>query len=241
MRIGIVVWMGALILSGCIDESNDFVEPDLISLSLFNDDSDGWILDYADYNEGLEDSMKFSHDYGVLHVNEDIGNVSAIIQKGHATNSDLFMFMKQQVSGLPPNSEYRIVLKVEFSSQLLEEFDAGGATSYGSFLKIGAFTDEPGTKVIPDPESEDLNLVVTDFVINKAHEGSSDIINLGLIEHTEMGADDRIVQAGDNTDNPFFVTTDADGKLWLMVGLDSNAPIYQAIYYTVILSEFKRL
>jgi len=240
MRLGVFILFVTTLFSGCSIDSGDAPGPQLLAVSYFENDAEGWIAEFADYHEGLEDSMKFDFDFGSVNVQNDIGDLSAIVQEGYATNSELFMFVKQQVSGLEPNSRYLVVFNIEFNAQLLEEYTGLLDTLYlGSYLKAGVFTDEPNTKVIPDPENQDLNLVVTDFDIgNAAHEKGTDMMNLGFIEHTKVDQS-PIVLLGDNQDDPIYANSDAEGKLWLAVGIDSNVPIYQAIKYSTIITEFE--
>lgn len=239
MRLGMFILLVIVLFSGCSIDTDDETGPKLLAVSYFENDADGWIAEFAEYHEGLEDSMRFAYDFGSVNV-DGVGDLTVNIQEGFATNSDLFMFIKQQISGLQPNSRYLVVFNVEFNAQLLEEYTGLLDTLYlGSYLKAGVFTEEPLTKVIPDPENKDLNLVVTDFDIGSAaHEAGADMANLGFIEHTMIGAS-PIILLGDNLDEPIYANSDADGKVWLAVGIDSNVPIYQAIKYSTIITEFE--
>jgi hypothetical protein len=231
----------SLFLSGCSLDSGDPTSPGglLIERSFFDEGDEGWIAEFADYPEGLEDSMKLAYRPSPLFVSSSIGSVSAFKQSGYATNSDLFMFLKQQISGLQPNSRYTIIIEVELNSQLLEEY-AGDLDNfeYGSFLKVGAFKTEPKTTIEQDEDNPDVSLVKTDFDKGEDDQGGQDMTMIGRLQYT--GVDEKpIMLNGSNSDFPVYAATDAEGKLWIAVGIDTNVPVYQEVSYTYINATFQ--
>ena len=210
----------------------------LIERSSFDEGTEGWVAEFADYPEGLEDSMKLSSTHSPLYVSEYVGNVSALKQSGYATNSDLFMFVKQEVSGLRPNSRYAIQIEVELSSQLLEEY-AGDIDNpdFGSFLKVGAFKEEPVTILEEDIDNPEQKIVRTDFDKGENDKGGSDMLMIGRLEYTPFG-ETPIMLNGANEDVLLNTVTDSEGKLWIAVGVDTNIPVFQEISYTFIFVQF---
>jgi hypothetical protein len=164
LRIGNVLVLISMVLFGCMGEEAGAPNELLVERSFFDSDEEGWIAEFADYPMGLEDSMKLSFSHSPIYVSESIGSVSAVKQSGYATNSDLFMFIKQQISGLVPNSRYTVKIEVELNTQLVEKYDGNlDNKDYGSFLKVGAFKSEPLTKEIQDTNNPDISIVTTDF------------------------------------------------------------------------------
>ena len=218
----------------------DVKEALLVERSFFDEGAEGWVAEFADYPAGLEDSMKLEFKVSPLYISEAIGNISAIKQSGYATNSDLFMFVKQQISGLQPNSRYTAKIEVELSSQLKEEYKGDLSNhAYGSFLKVGAFKNEPTTTLVQDENIEDISIVRTDFDKGETDDkGGLDMTMLGRLEYTEIDAK-PILMNGSNTDFPIYTATDSEGKLWIAVGVDTNIPVYQEISYTYINVEFQ--
>lgn len=239
--LGSVLVVLSIVLLGCSMESDNISPPSggtLVEYSFFDEGDEGWIAEFADYPEGLEDSMKLEFKPSPLFVSESIGNVSALKQSGHATNSDLFMFVKQQISGLQPNSRYTVNITVELNSQLKEEYtgDLDNA-AYGSFLKVGALKTEPITTIAQDEVNADVSMVETDFDKGENDKGGADMTMIGRLEYTNIGAS-PIILNGSNGDFPIYAATDAEGKLWIAVGVDTNIPVYQEISYTYINAEF---
>jgi len=240
-RFGSVLVLISLFFSGCGVDSGDPISPGglLIERSFFDEGDEGWIAEFADYPEGLEDSMKLEFRPSPLFISQSIGNVSAFKQSGYATNSDLFMFVKQQISGLQPNSRYTIKIEIELNSQLKEEYTGDlDNIEYGSFLKVGAFKSEPNTTIEQDEDNLDISLVKTDFDKGEDDQGGQDMTMIGRLEYT--GIDEKPVMLnGSNSDFPIYVATDAEGKLWIAVGIDTNIPVYQEVSYTYINATFQ--
>jgi hypothetical protein len=240
MRFGSVLILVSIVLFGC-----SLGDPDapsggyLVERSFFDEGDEGWVAEFADYPKGLEDSMRLEFKPSQLFVSESIGNISALKQSGHATNSDLFMFVKQQISGLQPNSRYTVNIVVELNSQLKEEYagDLDNA-AYGSFLKVGAFKTEPVTTLEQDEDNAEVSIVKTDFDKGEDDKGGLDMTMIGRLEYTSLEAS-PILLNGSNIDFPIYTATDADGKLWIAVGVDTNIPVYQEISYTFINAEFR--
>ncbi len=240
LRFGSAFVLISLFLTGCSLDSDDTLGPGLlVERSFFDEGDEGWIAEFADYPEGLEDSMKLAYRPSPLFVSESIGNVSAFKQSGYATNSDLFMFVKQQISGLQPNSRYTIKIEVELNSQLKEEYTGDlDNVEYGSFLKVGAFKSEPKTTIVQDDDNPDISLIKTDFDKGEDDQGGQDMTMIGRLAYTGIG-EKPVLMNGSNSDFPIYVATDAEGKLWIAVGIDTNIPVYQEISYTYINATFQ--
>jgi len=53
--------------------------------------------------------------------------------------------------------------------------------------------------------------------------------NLGKLVYSESDSSNPVVMRGYNSENPLTVKTSSEGKLWLLVGIDVNVPVYQDI------------
>jgi len=229
-----------IIVFGFACMNNEDAEPSiLIARSIFQEDSEGWEAGFAEYEEGLEDSMRLTFSHGSFMASANIGSVSSVIQSGYATNSDLFMFIKSQISNLEPNTDYSMIFNLELYAQLNEKF-IGDLTSSnsGSFLKAGSFKNEPGVTVIEDTDSN-KRMVVTDFQKGEDENPGPNMVYLGKIIHTDVG-DTPLLLIGTSEGSPILGTSDDEGKLWVVVGVDTNQPINQSIYYSYIGVQFRK-
>ena len=149
------------------------------------------------------------------------------------------MYIKQQVSGLKANARYLVRIEVELNSQLLEKYYGNlDDENHGSFLKVGAFKSEPSTIEVPDALNADVAIVSPDFDKGDNNKGGDDMVMLGRLEYTDIGAP-PIMLNGNNKDQPVYAVTNEEGKLWIAVGVDTNIPVYQEIAYTVIVAQFE--
>lgn len=238
LKIGVVLLLIPVIFSGCLGEDEDSNEL-LVEYSIFDEDEEGWIAEFSGFPKEMEDSMKLGFVHSSVYVSESIGNVTAIKQRGYAANSDLFMFVKQQVSGLLPNARYLVTIDVELNSQLLEEY--GGSLSdetKGSFLKVGAFKAEPTVVEAEDALDATMTMIATDFDKGDSNTDGEDMVLLGKVEYTHPGKT-PIILNGNNLDKPIYAVSDDEGKLWVSVGVDTNIPVYQEVAYTYIIVQFE--
>ena len=239
MKKLILLGVVLLFLIGCNSDEDEGDGP-LITASYFKEDTEGWIAEYADYEVGLEDSLKFEFKHGSYYINEEDGTISAALQTGFGTDGTLFMFIKQQVSGLEPGKRYDMFIATELLVFLNEEYtsvDLINDPTKGAFLKIGAFTNEPIVKEMTDPENTDKSIVVTEFDKGPVNGGSNQLLMIGKIEHSVQD-EDPVVNLGDTSDRSLSVTADDDGKIWLLVGVDCNLALYQTIYYSLVFASF---
>ncbi len=239
-KLAAFLWVFVFLPSISCNVDEDRPEPSLYTVNTFENDAEGWEALFADYPQGLEDSLKLSFDYGSFFPSELIGDVKAIIQTGYAANSDLFMFIKKQISGLEPEKQYAVVFNIELYAQLNQEYEGDiEQENKGSFLKSGVFTDEPGV-ILADGTGETPDTLVPDFQIGEANEAGLDMINVGKLEYTIPGAT-PVINFGSSVENPVNVMSDADGKVWLVLGVDTNIPVYMSIYYSNITVNYKRV
>ena len=103
----------------CSNEEDMLNENELVSLTDFDDGSmDNWMVDFAQYPVGLEDSFGLSHRIGDIYT-PNFGS-KCLILSGKSLNRDLFMFVKGEIGGFDPDTFYDVIIDVEICSILLE-------------------------------------------------------------------------------------------------------------------------
>ena len=83
----------------------------------FESNSKNWMIGSADLLAGYDQDiyeMESSHS----DLPGDLNGNGVFIQ-GHNRSDDLFMFLKQQVDGFEPGATYRVVITVEFVTNVL--------------------------------------------------------------------------------------------------------------------------
>jgi hypothetical protein len=239
--ISILINMGFLLaLSGCLN--NDEVgNPLLVSTTVFAEDAEGWEAQFAEYEPGLEDSLQLSFTHDKIMATETIGEVTAVVQSGYATNSDLFMYIKRQISGFQPSTSYQVVYTLELLAQLNEDFNGDlSDINNGSFLKASVYTEEPDTLIVDDIENPGKKTVITNFEKGEGRTTGPNMAFIGKLEYSDINETPQVL-IGSSKQDDIIGTTDSEGKMWMMIGVDTNLPIYQSIYYSFIGIEFREL
>jgi len=213
----------------------------LVSTTVFAEDAEGWEAQFSEYEPGLEDSLKLSFAHDNFMATESIGEVTAVVQSGYATNSDLFMYIKRQISGFKPNTPYTVVFKLELFAQLNEDFSGDLTDDHnGSFLKASVYTEEPDTLIVDDDDNPGKKIVITNFEKGNDRTTGPNMAMIGKLEHTSVD-EAPLLLIGSSEGDDLLGTTDSEGKMWMMIGVDTNQPIYQSIFYSFIGIEFREI
>lgn len=216
---GLIVWM-----TGC-GLNSDNIRVFAYSFD-FTTASHGWDGDFADYPEGdsIFYELKFKYDT----LPRTNGNRKALLMSGKNHSDDLFMFIRKKLSGLKPNTEYRVLFNVRISSNVpTGNVGVGGAPGESVFVKAGA--------VIAKPEKA----LVDGFYRMNADIGSqsqagADVLVIGNIGVAPTTTQFTEVYRNNNSANPFRVTTDSQGEVWILIGTDSGFEGTTTLYYTSI-------
>lgn len=222
-----VVVFSVLIFSGCsISDA-----PGIRILSDYYDFNttgpDGWTVDFADYPTGEDDSLNYELEFAYTNLPGTMSSKKGIKISGNNHSDDLFMFMKKKVTGLPPSTIFSLIIQVELASNApTGVVGIGGAPGESVYLKAGASTLEP--KKINAGNLYELNVDKG----NQADEGE-DLVNLGHIGVGPNTTDYKlIVRSNENQYQPFYVQSNSNGELWLIVGTDSGFEGTTTLYYT---------
>ena len=191
----------------------------------FESDAEGWTVGFADLPVGHDQSI-FELDHGHRPLPDGLEG-SGIYVQGHNRSDDLFMFLKKQVGGLRPNAVYAVSVSLDLATNVpAATFGIGGSPGESVFVKAGASTVEPLTE-------EDRNRYLR-MNIDKGNQanGGEDMVVLGNVAHGEVLNREYRIKTLDNMDMPLSVSTDAEGRVWLIVGTDSGFEGLSAFYYS---------
>lgn len=198
----------------------------------FSGETEGWSGDFADYP--ISDSLFYELKYGHSALPSPLNSaVKALKISGNNHSDDLFMFIKHKISGLEPNTSYKIIFDIEFASNApTGGIGVGGSPGEGVVLKAGATKIEP--KKIEDGDYYRMN-------IDKANQSTSgqDMKLAGNIGVSDTTTVFTIIKR-DNSNDPFIATTDSHGEIWAIIGTDSGFEATTTLYYTRIKIVFKK-
>ncbi|MDE2901129.1 MAG: hypothetical protein OXN15_08960 [Chloroflexota bacterium] len=195
---------------------------------LFHSDAEGWTAGFAD--------LPADHDPQTLDLDsvhralpDGLHQRGGILMQGHNRSDDLFMYLKRQVDGLLPNTEYDVSVSIDLATNVPAGLiGIGGSPGESVFVKAGASTVEPAA-------SEDDNRHLR-MNIDKGNQslGGEDMVVIGNVAHSEITGSEHRIKRLDNTGQPLSVESDDAGRVWLIVGTDSGFEGFTAIYYARI-------
>lgn len=201
----------------------------------FDNDTEGWIGDFADYpnHDNIYEFYELDFDFSTLPEPLDRTN-GAIMQTGNNHSDDLFMFVKRKISGLEANAVYEIDMEIEIATNAASgRMGVGGAPGESVHIKAGAASIEP-IKVL---DNSDSHFRMNIDKGNQAMGGE----NMELIGHFANGTDEDIYTLKLlKTSSPIDVTSNENGELWLIVGTDSGFEATTTIYYNYISADIEK-
>jgi hypothetical protein len=214
-------------LAGCQGRDGEAPTPVQTVTYSFEENAEGWAGGFADYPADWEEdrlAFQFSHAPLPEEVNQDGG---ALKVSGKNLSDDLFIFVKKQISGLRPEHTYAVTFQVELASQYPQEsFGIGGSPGSSVYLKVGGSTAEPQA-VVKDGYYR-MN-------IDKGNQaqGGEQMVVAGTVGIPGNEFKYQLIRR-DNLQEPVRVRTDAEGKLWVVVGTDSGFEGTTTLYYNQI-------
>lgn len=213
----VLLFIGAFLL-GCsselADSSLEYAE--LISTFDFETDDQLWDGGISDYPVDYEDNLTYE-------VRNQLPTDSASVYEGNGLSitaenphGDLFYFFKKKIGGFKTNTHY----KLDFEFLVFSELDSSIEVSNDEdvYLKVGAVNFQP---ILEKQLKNSLEYVAlnVDKGINNDSSGA-DMVNVGSIKDFIGNQPETI--SGNTFDIPIEVKSDADGSIWLLIGVDSG-------------------
>lgn len=189
----------------------------------FSPGYEGWSGDFADYP--AVDSVFYELACGrmPLPLPLDTQQYSLMIT-GNNHSDDLFMFIKRKITGLLPNTSYRLLIDVTFASNApTNAFGVGGPPGEAVTMKAGATLVEP----------QKVNSGGFYFMnIDKGNQvmGGADMDTIGHVGVSDTTTEYTLVNRN-NASHLFQITTDSEGTVWVCIGTDSGFEATTKLYY----------
>jgi hypothetical protein len=220
-----LMWAKLVLLLGlyaCSSEKRNDVDPIRTMNSEFETGTEGWIGDYALYNQSDSSNVAFVMEKDSLPSAIDSLKFS-LRMEGINPGDSIFLFMKKKVPGLNPEKTYKVSFDITIGTNYPNLPDAVGKHIN---LKAGASPNEP-----------------VKILANKYYTVS---IKKGLwnVDGAEMAILGDVVNATgravyqlanrNSSSKDITVKPDADGTIWLCVGEDINYTGKTVLYYDSI-------
>lgn len=186
----------------------------------FSINNNGWQGDFTDYPVGEETFFELAWGWTSLPAPLTIFTpplTQGLFLSGNNHSDDLFMFVKRQIRGLKPRTNYELFFEVTIENNIPPgQVGIGGSPGESVFFKVGASTIKPN-KV----DVEGFYLLNVDKG-NQSTSGKNAIVvgNLANPLVNPLNPTFEPKQFANTT--PLIVRTDRQGRLWLFVGTDSG-------------------
>lgn len=201
----------------------------------FSKDADGWEGDFAEWLPPYsQQQWNFIFERAPLpHPLDE--NVFALKIAGTNRSDDLFMFVKRKLTGLAPNTFYKLIFNIEMASNAPTDGIGAGGRPSALTIKAGAIAEEP--QIVYNTEQGLYMLENVDKGDQAA--GGKDVKLLGDVG-VKPGQSEYMIIYRDNKSNPHETKTNEKGELWVFVGTDSGFEARSELYYKSISISFNR-
>jgi hypothetical protein len=231
--MGKINWLACImlvliLLTGC----SQVVEPIIVTYD-FSETDQGWQGDFTDYPVNF-DSEFYELEFAHRLLPEELDRAAkGLMLKGANRSDDLFMYLRKQLTALDPDTEYKVVLEVEFATDApAGAVGIGGPPGEALFVKVGASNVEPlpvGGEMGGEPY---YTLSVDKGWQSEGGDNAVVVGNAAKLDNDEF--DVYEFKTLSNADSPITVRSDSDGTLWIFVGTDSGFEGTTTLYYTAI-------
>lgn len=201
----------------------------------FNKGDEGFTAGFADlpvdYNEEI-----YGLDSGMKDLPEELGDGQGYYVTGMNRSDDLFIFLSKELStgdGVLTNQAYDISFEIEFGSNAFaNSFGIGGSPAESVYVKAGASSIRP--EVIEGKEG-DTAMFQMNIDKGQQSEGGTDAQVIGNVAKQDGSEDESFAIVSLSSDSvDLSVESDTDGRIWLIVGIDSGFEGTTELYFTKI-------
>ncbi len=209
--------LAVALLAACSDSTA--VGHDNIELVYdFSTGFQGWEPSFADYPVGKEVEWGLNASLATLPSPLETTR-RAILLTGVNHSDDLFMFITRGVDDLVPNGRYALRFRVVLATNAPRGcVGAGGAPGEAVVLKVGASAREP-ERIVDAAQYYRAN-----FDYGAQLEGGRDVSPVGNLANSNANCSSPRYELKefDSGPTPLAYAADANGRLWLIVGIDSG-------------------
>lgn len=228
-----LLWMAPL-LAGCAAQTASLPAPQapVAIVADFAQGAEGWVCGYADYHHSTApDAVVCDHRPLPAPLSGH-----GLLVGGRNRSDDLFLYVKRAYDGFAPSARYRLTFAVDFVTNAPSScFGVGGPPGEAVWVKAGASTVEPITVARNGYYTMNIEHGV------QANSGR-DALVLGHIANTNTDcAKRRYERKSLASPRPLELTTDASGRIWLLIGMDSGYEASSHMYYRMLVVTAERV
>lgn len=200
----------------------------------FFESPQGWTGEFADLPPDDNENFELEVDFRPLPEPLDTTQ-NALFISGVNLSDDLFMYFKQQFTGLSPDQEVKIRYQIRFATNVPQNcVGAGGVPGESVFLKAGTSIIEPEPVLEMEGDHEILRLSVDK---GNQSQGGENAVVLGNIANSKDCSDENaeeweLKDLEMTEENAIEVTADENGRVWFFFGTDSGFEGRTSLFYS---------
>ena len=201
----------------------------------FNKGDEGFTAGFADLPVERDDEI-YGLDSGIAPLPDELGDGQGFRITGMNRSDDLFMFLEKEfgaADGIKPNQTYDVHFEIEFGSNAFaNSVGIGGSPAESVYVKAGATNIKP--EAIEGVEG-DVPMFHMNIDKGQQAEGGKDAKVIGNVAKQDGSEDESFALVKLNSDEvDLSVTSDSEGRIWLIIGTDSGFEGLTELYYTEI-------
>jgi hypothetical protein len=196
----------------------------------FTNGIQGWVAGFSDYPVGKEMEWGLSSSLAALPAPLDVTR-KGILLTGTNYSDDLFMYITQGVIGLVPNATYSARFRVMLATNAPRNCAGiGGAPGESVVLKVG------GTSVLPARVVDSQQYYRASFDHGSQLANGREAATVGNLanSNTNCSVPRYELKEFDSGNAGITISSDASGRLWLVVGVDSGFEGTTTVYITSV-------
>ena len=222
-------------VAACSDSSG--ISDDTYDITFdFSSDLQGWVAGFTDYPVGKEIEWAIGSSLASLPAPLDRSR-KGILLTGENHSDDLFMYVSRGVTGLMPNAQYEARFHVTIATNAPRNcVGVGGAPGESVVLKVGATATEP-QHIVDASQYYRANF---DHGAQLASGRNASSLGNIATSNANCAVPRYELKEFDGGPSPVTISTDPDGRLWLVVGVDSGFEGTTSVYVTAVRIAFNR-
>lgn len=227
--VTLLIGVGLGVLSGsCGNHPSDTGDPaDSITFRFdFDEGPLGFVSGFADYPPADEEIYELTSGHRALPP--PLGPQSGLFISGVNRSDDLFMFFRGPIVDLTPGASYAVEISADIATSVpFGCVGVGGSPGESVWIKAGATTEEPVAIVVGSYLRMNID-------IGSQSNGGPRVAVLGDMANSRPCEQSRVweLKVLEGKSTPAGVTASAEGRAWLLLGVDSGFESRTDVYFT---------
>ena len=220
--VGLVI---AVLSAGCRSLPSDTDEAMTFRFD-FDEGPLGFVAGFADCPPAHEEIYELTSGHRALPA--PLESQPGLFISGVNRSDDLFMFFKGPIDGLTPGASYGVEVSVEIATSTPAGcFGVGGAPGESVWIKAGVTAEEPVAVM------DDSYLRMNIDIGSQSNSGTQAVV-LGNVANSRQceQSPEWELKALESESMPAGISVPADGRAWLLIGVDSGFESRTEVYFT---------